>query len=301
MSARIRIGTRGSRLALWQANEVARKLTAARFTPEIITIRTTGDKRQDVSLAVVGGKGVFIKELEEALEHGEIDVAVHSLKDVPSMIPSQFVLAGFLERADPRDAWIHPDRLPIADLPAGSIIGTSSPRRRAQILARFPKLATAEMRGNVETRIEKARAGQYAGIVLAGAGLERLGRESDITSFFPVDEMIPAAGQGIIVIETLTTSSLGREAATAINDKSGELASLCERGVLQCFGERLDCYSAIAVHATDDRGQLTIRAFAGDYDGKHTIVVRRSGRGIRQVVTAVYDELIAKGAMELLH
>jgi hypothetical protein len=130
----VRIGTRGSALALWQANATANLLAAAGYEPDIVTVKTTGDKRTDVSLATIGGKGLFVKELEEALEREEIDVAVHSLKDVPSIIPGHFLLAGFLERADPRDAWIHPGNYPIDELPAGSVIGTSSPRRRAQVL-----------------------------------------------------------------------------------------------------------------------------------------------------------------------
>lgn len=301
MSGRIRIGTRGSHLALWQANETARKLANAGFSPVVVAIRTTGDKRQDVPLASVGGKGVFIKELEEALERGEIDMAVHSLKDVPSIIAPQFMLAGFLERGDPRDAWVQPRGVAITDLPAGSIIGTSSPRRRAQILEKFPHVKTEPIRGNVETRISKAGAGQYAGVILASAGLRRLGRERDATSLFSVDDMIPAAGQGIIVIETLASNEPARDHAGAITDKASELAALCERGVLQRFGTRLDCYSAVAVHATTYGGNVTIRAFAADPDGRRTIRVRRSGRDPDGVITAVYDELIANGAMELLN
>lgn len=299
MTARLRIGTRGSRLALWQANETARRLQEAGLATEIVTITTTGDKRQDVPLAAVGGKGVFIKELEEALERGAIDVAVHSLKDVPSIVPSQFVLAGFLERADPRDAWIQPENRSIADLPAGSIVGTSAPRRQAQLAATFPHLRVEPIRGNVDTRLDKARSGQLSGIVLASAGLTRLGRAADITSWFTIDEMIPAAGQGIVTIETLAANDAARQAAAAITHGKSEAAALCERGVLQRFGERLDCYSAIAVHATDDHGEVTIRAFVGR--DPVFIRVKRSGRDVGQLVTAVYDELIAEGAMELLH
>ncbi len=300
MTARLRIGTRGSRLALWQANETARKFQEAGFATEIVTITTTGDRRQDVSLATVGGKGVFIKELEEALERGTIDVAVHSLKDVPSIVPSQFALAGFLERADPRDAWIQPERRAIADLPAGSIVGTSAPRRRAQLIEKFPHLKIEPVRGNVDTRVDKARSGQLSGIILASAGLTRLGRAADITSWFSVDEMIPAAGQGIVTIETLAANDAARRAAASITHKTSEAAARCERGVLQCFGARLDCYSAIAVHATDDEGEVTIRAFVSDNDATKSIRVTRSGRDVQRVITAVYDELIANGAMELL-
>jgi hydroxymethylbilane synthase len=300
MNMRIRIGTRGSQLALWQANETSRKLKAAGYEPEIITIKTTGDKRQDVPLATVGGKGVFIKELEEALERDEIDIAVHSLKDVPSIIPPQFTLAGFLERADPRDAWIHPEDTPIADVPPGSTIGTSAPRRRAQLIETFPHLKIEAIRGNVETRINKARSGQYAGVILASAGLTRLGRADEITSYFPVEEMIPAAGQGIVAIEALGTSRIGVEAARAINVPSSEVAATCERGVLQRFGERLDCYSAVAAHATTSNGELTIGAFVADYDGTRSVRARHSGREPQTVISAVYQELIAKGAMELI-
>jgi hydroxymethylbilane synthase len=300
MNMRIRIGTRGSQLALWQANETSRKLKAAGFEPEIITFKTTGDKRQDVPLATVGGKGVFIKELEEALERNEIDIAVHSLKDVPSIIPAQFTLAGFLERADPRDAWIHPQDMPIADVPPGSTIGTSAPRRRAQLIETFPHLKIEAIRGNVETRINKARSGQYAGVILASAGLTRLGRAAEITSYFTADEMIPAAGQGIVAIEALAASRIGIEAARAINVPASEVAATCERGVLQRFGERLDCYSAVAAHATTNAEELTIRAFVADYDGTRSVRSRHSGRDPQQVISAVYEELIARGAMELI-
>ena len=300
MTRRIRIGTRGSQLALWQANETSRLLTAAGFSPEIVTVKTTGDKRQDVPLASVGGKGLFIKELEEALDRGEVDIAVHSLKDVPSIIPGHFVLAGFLERADVRDAWIHPSRTAIEKLGPGSVIGTSAPRRRAQLLEKYPHLKIEGIRGNVDTRINKALAGDYSGIVLASAGLTRLGRAGEITSYFTIDEMVPAAGQGIVAIETLASHEEGIAAARAINVAAAELAATTERGVLQRFGERLDCYSAIAVHTTSEGGVLTIRAFCADYEGTRSIRSRHTGRDADAVITAVYDELVANGAMEML-
>jgi len=251
-------------------------------------VKTTGDKRHDVSLATIGGKGLFIKELEEALERGEIDVAVHSLKDVPSIIPEQFVLAGFLERADPRDAWVHPDGNPIADMPGGSTIGTSAPRRRAQLLGLFPHLRIEDIRGNVDTRIQKARDGRYAGIILASAGLTRLGRTGEITSYFRVDEMLPAAGQGIVTIECLASNHFAREAAEAINHEPSARAARNERAVLQRFETRLDCYSAVAVHDDGD----AIRAFLSN----GTRSIRAQGAS----VDAVFEELIAQGAEELL-
>ncbi len=257
---RLRIGTRGSQLALWQANEASRRLRDAGYEPELHIVKTTGDKRHDVSLATIGGKGLFIKELEEALERGEIDVAVHSLKDVPSIIPDHFALAGFLERADPRDAWIHPHGRAIAEMPDGSVIGTSAPRRRAQLAQLFPHLVIEDIRGNVDTRLSKARDGQYAGVILASAGLTRLGRAGEITSYFSIDEMLPAAGQGIVAIECLASNAFARDAARAINHEPSEIAALMERGLLQKFGTRLDCYSVVAAHWSGER----LRAF---YEG----------------------------------
>ncbi len=281
---KVRIGTRGSQLALWQANEAARRLRDAGAETEIVIVKTTGDQRTDVSLATIGGKGLFVKELEEALQRGTIDIAVHSLKDVPSIIPEEFALAAFLERADPRDAWVHPDGKPIAEMPHGATIGTSAPRRRAQLLERFPHLKIEDIRGNVDTRIAKARDGRYAGVVLASAGMIRLGRADEITSWFSVDEMLPAAGQGIVAIEC----PRGNESiARTINHAPTEAAALRERGVLQKFGTQLDCYSAVAVH---DDGR-TLRAFFSNGT--------RSIRAQGATVDAVYESLVAQGVEEL--
>lgn len=291
MSGPIRIGTRGSPLALWQANEVARILGAAGYAPEIVVVRTTGDARSDVALASIGGKGLFVKELEEALERGTIDMAVHSLKDVPSMLPEPFELAGFLPRADPRDAWLG---TPLDELPPFARIGTSSPRRRAQLLARRPDLDIQPLRGNVGTRIEKLYRGEFDGIVLAAAGLARLGRSSAVTRFFSVDEMVPAAGQGIIAIETL------RGTPFPAGDPTSALAVRCERGVLQKFGTRLDCYSTIAVHATLEEESITLRAFLSDPDAKTVLRTERSGSDPDALIDAVASDLIDRGAFALL-
>jgi hydroxymethylbilane synthase len=279
----LRIGTRGSALALWQANEVARLLGG---DCEIVTLKTTGDKRQDVSLAQIGGKGLWVKELEEALLRGEIDLAVHSLKDVPSIMPEEFELAAFLERADPRDAWVHPSGASIGDMKSGAKIATSAPRRRAQLQARWPHLRIEEIRGNVDTRLRKIREGQYDAGVLAAAGLTRLGL--GFTSTFSTDEMIPAAGQGIIAIETLRGNA---SVVARINHEPTALAARCERGVLQKFGTLLDCYSPIAVHCTPN-GAITIRAFYERPDGK-AVRVEKSGKHAADVITAVYEGLNA--------
>jgi hydroxymethylbilane synthase len=300
MDRLVRIGTRGSQLALWQANEVARRLSAAGHRSEIVTFKTSGDTRRDVSLAEIGGKGLWVKELEEALLHREIDVAVHSLKDVPSILPQEFVLAAFLERADPRDAWVQIDGTPIGQMPPGSVIGTSAPRRRVQLRARWPQLRVEEIRGNVDTRLRKLRERLYDGAVLASAGLTRLGRQGDITSTFSIDEMLPAAGQGIIAIETLRDERT-RAIAASIDHPPTAAAAGCERGVLQKFGTLLDCYSAVAVHAVVDvdPSHVTIRAFFGEIEGERAIRVSKSGERAEEVVQAVYDDLVQQGALQL--
>ncbi len=296
----IRIGTRGSQLALWQANELARQLAAVGVPTEIAIIKTTGDRRQNVSLASIGGKGLFIKELEEALDAGEVDVAVHSLKDVPSIIPEEFELAAFLERADPRDAWVRLDGKALADLPEGAVVGTSSPRRQAQVLAQAPHLRVEMIRGNVETRIGKHRRGEYDGVILAAAGLTRLGRITDATSLFSVDQMVPAAGQGIVAIEILRDRVELRTRIRRINHAPSETAALVERGVLQKFGTRLDCYSPIAVHATVNDGSIEARAFVSDLHGAGAIRVRETGSDRDALVETVFARLTARGANEIL-
>lgn len=295
----LRIGTRGSQLALWQANTVKNLLAGAGYRTEIVAMKTTGDRRTDVSLASIGGKGLFVKELEEALRRGEVDLAVHSLKDVPSIIPDDFVLAGFLERGEPRDAWVQLEHLPPGALHEGAVVGTSAPRRRAQFRALFPALKLEEMRGNVDTRVNKLRSGLYDAAVLAGAGLKRLGRESEIVSLFAVEEMTPAAGQGIVGLETLKTHGRAIEAINAINHAPTARAAVAERGVLQKFGDLLDCYSAVAVHATIGE-TTTIRAFFGELEGDRSVRVLKSGTSDAGVVDSVYQELVAHGAAELV-
>ncbi|HUF17144.1 MAG TPA: hydroxymethylbilane synthase [Thermoanaerobaculia bacterium] len=296
------IGTRGSKLALWQANEVRDRLDAAGFEAEIRVIRTTGDRRQDVPLAQIGGKGLFIKEIEEALERGEVDLAVHSLKDVPSIVPDSFALAGFLERGDPRDAWVHPEHSAIASLAAGSAIGTSSPRRRAQIKALFPQLDVRDIRGNVDTRIRKAQEGHYAGVVLAAAGLERLERQSDVTSYFSVEQIVPAAGQGIVTIETLADRSDALEAAAAISHGPTTIVAQCERGILQRFEDRLDCHTSIAAHAVLADDMITLSVFVSDLAGTRTIRTQAvaSVAAAEDLLTSVAKRLSDQGALELI-
>lgn len=302
MTRPIRIGTRGSKLALWQAGEVKKRLEAEGHSSSIEIVRTTGDTRQDVSLATIGGKGVFIKELEEALERDQIDIAVHSLKDVPSRLPEQFRLAAFLERGDPHDAWVHRTGTPVDSVAGGTVVGTSAPRRRAQLRSLYPHLDLRDIRGNVDSRIAKVQSGAYDAAVLACAGLQRLGRDDVITGVFTVETMIPAAGQGIVAVETLASRADLNETLAMINHEKTEAVARCERGVLERFGTTLDCHSAVAVHATFREEELTIRAFLSDSEGGDAIRVKRVGERARSnsVVAAVANELIAKGALEIL-
>ncbi|HEX6641602.1 MAG TPA: hydroxymethylbilane synthase [Thermoanaerobaculia bacterium] len=296
----IRLGTRSSPLALWQANEAARLLREAGQSVRLVPIRTTGDLRRDVALGSIGGKGLFVKELEEALDRDEIDLAVHSLKDVPSILPERFVLAAFLERGDPRDAWLQPDGHSIESLPAGAVVATSAPRRRAQLLARFPKLRIEPIRGNVETRLAKLRRHRYDGLVLARAGLERLGFGETIAATFDIDEMIPAAGQAIVAFEALRTNRSACETAELVDNGRSALAARCERGVLQHLGPRLDCMSCIAVHASFDADSIVLRAFVSDFDATHIIRVTQRGTDADALLSSVAEELCACGAAALL-
>ena len=298
----IRIGTRGSKLALWQANEVSRLLRDAGHENEIVRIKTTGDRRTDVSLATIGGKGLFIKEIEEALADDRVDIAVHSLKDVPSIIPDQFELVAFLSRADARDAWIQPDNRDLEDLPPGARVGTGSPRRRTQLLQLRPDIEVLDVRGNVDTRLEKVRSGEYDGILLAAAGLNRLGLTDAITSHFSLEEITPAAGQGIVGIEVLRKRDDLRDVLDEIGDRDAKVAAETERGVLGRFGTLLDCYTPIAVHADLDGTAINCRAFVSSLDGSVAIRTFESGDQSEHsvLIDRVYQALIDQGAMALV-
>jgi hydroxymethylbilane synthase len=272
----LRIGTRGSPLALWQANETKRLLAAAHpalsadDAIEIIVIKTTGDRIQDRTLAEAGGKGLFTKEIEEALLAGEIDLAVHSMKDVPTFLPEGLGIVTLLERADPRDALVAgPGVGAIADLPAGAVVGTASLRRGAQLLARRPDVKIVPLRGNVDTRIAKVARGEVEATFLALAGLRRLGRESAVRAVLSPEEMLPAVAQGAIGIECRLDDARTRGLLAAIDHRPTAIAVAAERGLL----ERLDgsCRTPI--------GALAVPAGAGRIrlDG---LVVRPDGSGL---------------------
>src|SRR5580693_8324053 len=205
----IRIGSRGSQLALWQANHILYALRDAGYHVELEVIRTTGDRMQQPGFVVppgLDGKGIFIKEIEEALAAGEIDLAVHSLKDLPTTVAPQFTLAAIPKRADARDAWVCEPYWALHTLPAGGRIGTTSPRRRAQILALRPDVSFVEIRGNIDTRLKKLADGQCDALVLACAGLDRLKRTESVHQRFAPDELCPAPGQAALALETRSLS-----------------------------------------------------------------------------------------------
>jgi hydroxymethylbilane synthase len=271
MARRIRIGSRGSPLALAQARETIARLTAANRWAEdeaaerleLIVVKTSGDKVLDRPLAEVGGKGLFVKELEEAMADGRVDIAVHSMKDVPGTLPDGFVIAAALPREDARDALIGAPS--IAELPRGARVGTTSPRRAAQLLSLRPDLNMVLFRGNVQTRLDKLARGEAEATLLAMAGLHRLGLSPALAPLDP-DAFIPAAGQGCIGLETRADDLEAINLASSIDHALSALALAAERA---CLAE-LDgsCRSAIAVHAREAGGGFIMRAAVFAPDGR---------------------------------
>ncbi len=232
----LRIGSRGSQLALWQANHIASLLRIEGHAVEIEIIKTTGDRLQEVTFAQVGTKGMFTKEIEEALASGRIDLAVHSLKDLPTDLPEPFTLAATPPRADPRDVFVSMNHLSLAALPHGARVGTSSQRRRAQLMALRPDLEAVEFRGNVDTRLRKLADGQVDAILLAAAGLERLGRTDWVRERLAPQEFCPAAGQGALAIETRRDDVATLEAIAFLDHDDTRFAVTAERTALAALG-----------------------------------------------------------------
>jgi hydroxymethylbilane synthase len=257
------IATRESRLALWQAEHV-RDLLTQRFglDVQLLGMTTRGDQILDRALSKVGGKGLFVKELEAALEDGRAHLAVHSLKDVPMELPPGFVLAAVLEREDPRDAWVSSRYASPADLPEGAVVGTSSLRRVVQLLAMRPDLRIEPLRGNLDTRLRKLDEGGYDGIVLAAAGLMRLGLEDRIRQRFDVESMIPAAGQGALGIEVREHDGTLRETLAQLVHAPTMRATEAEREVSRGLGG--SCSMPLAAHAYWVGEQLVLDAALGD-------------------------------------
>ena len=264
------IATRESRLALWQAGHVRDLLQAQGHQVALLGMTTQGDQILDRALSKVGGKGLFVKELETALDEGRADLAVHSLKDVPMELPEGFRLACVMVREDPRDALVSVRYDSLAALPQGAVVGTSSLRRVVLLRALRPDLKIEALRGNLDTRLRKLDEGQYDAIVLAAAGLKRLGLASRIRQLFAVTEMLPAAGQGALGIEIRTRHTAVADALAPLADNATWLAVSAERAVSRAMGG--SCSMPLAAHAVWEGSQLAIDAAWGDPDGAATLV-----------------------------
>jgi hydroxymethylbilane synthase len=311
----LRIGTRGSELALFQANAVAELLAShARIACDIVVIKTSGDRLADASLAQIGGKRLFVKEIEDALLAGEIDLAVHSSKDMPALLPGGLRVGAVLPREDPHDALVLPTVLPTAG-PAGPArpiqevvselgraprIGTSSIRRVAQLLRLFPDAQFLPVRGNLGTRLRKLDSGEYDALVLAAAGLRRLGRADRITAMIPADVCVPAPGQGIIAIEIRDDDARAARAVASIDDPEAAAALRAERAVVSRLGG--GCQMPIGAMAEIADGGLSLRGVVVSPDGGR--IVRASASGscaeAEGLGRQVADELLSGGAGDIL-
>lgn len=301
-SRKLVIATRASRLALWQAEHVQARLLSLypQIQVELLKLSTRGDEILDRSLSKVGGKGLFIKELEYALLDGRADLAVHSLKDVPVDMQAPFELSTILARADCRDAFVSNDYVMLTDLPPGAIVGTSSLRREAQLKARFPELVIYPLRGNLDTRLGKLDSGQYAAIILAAAGLERLGLGHRIRSRMTTEDSLPAAGQGALGIEILTSRSDLRELLAPLSCPDTTVCALAERAVSRALGG--SCQVPLAAYAQLEGTQLTLKALVATPDGKTIYRAELKGPSAQAELlgTTVAQSLMAQGAGELL-
>ena len=255
---------------MWQAEHVQALLQQMGHNVKLLGMTTQGDQILDRSLSKVGGKGLFVKELEVALEEGRADLAVHSLKDVPMDMPDGFVLSCVMEREDPRDAWVSPQFARLEDLPVGAVVGTSSLRRTVLLRALRPDLRIEPLRGNLDTRLRKLDEGQYAGIVLAASGLKRLSLQARIRHIFETEQMLPAAGQGALGIETRSDRRDVQQALAHLSHHTSWLAVAAERAVSRAMGG--SCSMPLAAHATLQGEQLHLRAAWGDPEGDAHLV-----------------------------
>jgi hydroxymethylbilane synthase len=293
----IRIGTRGSALALWQAEHVRARLVALGQEVALRVITTTGDRLLDRRLQTVGGKGAFLKEIEEAMQRGEVDLAVHSLKDVPTALPEGLALCAVLERADPRDALVSAG-VRLADLPAGARVGTSSLRRQAQLRALRPDLVLTDLRGNVDTRIRRVREGRFDAILLAMAGLTRLGRAGEATEALDPRSFVPAPGQGTIALECRADDRRVRDAVAPLEHAPSARAAAAERAFLAGLGG--GCNVPLGAHAFAAEEDLELVAFVSSPDGHDLLRGERSGSDPLALGRALAEDLLARGASRLL-
>jgi len=295
---KLRIGSRGSQLALWQANHISALLGKRGHEVEIKIIHTTGDKITDVALAMVGTKGMFTKEIEEALAAGRIDLAVHSLKDLPTELPPGFEIAAITERQDPRDAFCSRSFSSFQELPQGARVGTSSLRRQAQLKAFRPDLDIHPLRGNVDTRLRKLEQSDYDAIILASAGLKRLGKTQLVKQIIPAEIMCPAAGQGALGIEIRDGNATTRQHLEFLNDPAARAATTCERALLNRLGG--GCQVPIGAFAEMKNGKLHLEAMVADPDGSKLLRESRDGDDPNQLGNEVGDILLRRGGDEIL-
>ena len=302
MTGALRIATRRSRLALWQAEHVKERLEALHgaLRVSLVPLSTRGDELLEVSLAKEGGKGLFVRELEAALADGRAEIAVHSMKDLPAELPPGYALAAILARDDPRDAFVSVRHENLAALPAGAVVGTSSLRRQAQIAARYPALEIRPLRGNVDTRVAKLDRGEYAAIVLAAAGLKRLGMDARIRSYLGLEECLPAAGQAALGIECLATRSDVLKLVDPLQDAGASACVRAEREVNRCLGG--SCTIPLGAFAQQVGGRLSLRALVASPDGKR--IARAEGEGDssqpEELGRRVAGLLRERGAAEIL-
>ena len=296
--ARLRIGSRGSQLALWQANHIKARLEELGHQVEIEIIHTTGDKITDVALAKVGTKGMFTKEIEEALAEKRVDLAVHSLKDLPTELASTFAVAAITTRQDPRDVFCSRWHKDIDSLPKNARVGTSSLRRQAQLKAVRPDLQIYPLRGNVDTRLRKLSEGEYDAIILAAAGLTRLGKTELVRQVIPSNIMCPAAGQGALAIETRADDAETRQHVAFLDDAASRAAVTCERALLNKLGG--GCQVPIGALAEVWDGGIHLDAVVARPDG--STVLRESCDGAVPVKLGeeVGEALLKKGGAEIL-
>jgi len=297
---RLRLATRGSRLALAQSGQVARRAAAALgVAVELVTVKTSGDRLADVSLAKIGGKGLFVKELEEALLDGRADFAVHSAKDLPARIAPGLVLAAFPARADPRDALVaRAGAVTLAKLAPGARVGTGSARRTAQLRALRPDLAVLPLRGNVTTRLERLRDGSFDAVLLACAGLDRLDLGGEIHERVSPDLLLPAVGQGVLAIEARAGAPLARDLG-ALTDAHTARAIAAERAFLARLEG--DCNVPLAAYAeVRDDGTLRLRGLVASGDGARIARAEAEGADPERLGVAVGDAVLAAGGAEIL-
>ncbi len=299
---KIRIATRKSALALWQANHVAAELSELPEVEDIglVPLSTRGDEILDRSLQKIGGKGLFIKELEVAMQAGNADIAVHSMKDVPAEMPEGFCIAAVLQRANHADALVAPNGQQLQDLPQGALVGSSSLRRQAQLRMMRPDLRIEPLRGNVNTRLRKLEDGDYDAIILAAAGLERLELDHHISQQFEPSEMLPAAAQGVVGIECLAEDTDLRAVLGKLNDEKTVQTTLAERAIAKAL--QASCQSPVATYAFIDGDSLRVTALVALPDGSQSIRDSVAGkpRDAEALGLELASKLIDQGARDLL-